>query len=101
LAKDRRKYRRTTHGLLRKGLESSKSKFKYLDCASDFRTLITSAFQTLSSLAPLEKAEVKQHIIKELVGLSAGDACDKINAEEASDFAAYLMTEMDNKGQYG
>jgi hypothetical protein len=43
--------------------------------------------------------EVKQHIIKELVGLSAGEACDKINEEEASNFAACLMTETDNKGK--
>jgi hypothetical protein len=37
--------------------------------------------------------------IKELVGQSVGEACDKINNEEASDFANYLMTEIDNKGK--
>jgi Zn-dependent M16 (insulinase) family peptidase len=38
--------------------------------------------------------------IKELlVGLSVGEAWNKINEEEASDFADYLMTEMDNKGK--
>ena len=98
LAKERRKYRRTTQRL-RKGLESNKSKFKLLDCASDFRSLITSAFRTLASFSTDEKAEVKQYIIKELVGLSAGAAWEKVNDEEACDFAAYLMTEMDNKGK--
>jgi hypothetical protein len=43
--------------------------------------------------------EVKQYIIKELLGLSAGDACDKIKEDKASDFAAYLMMEIDNKGK--
>ncbi len=37
--------------------------------------------------------------IKELVGLSAGEASDKINQEEATDFATYLMTEINNKGK--
>jgi hypothetical protein len=51
LAKDGRKYRRTTLRL-RQGLQSSsKTEFKYLDCATDFRSLITSAFETLSSLS--------------------------------------------------
>ena len=101
MAKDRKRYVRTTTQWLQKGLESSKSmsKFKYLDCASDLRSLITKAFQKLATLATHEKVEVKQHIIKELLGLSAGDDCEEIDEEEASDFAAYLMTEIDNKGK--
>jgi hypothetical protein len=99
LAKDRKKHRRTTLRLLQKGLMSSNSKVKYLDFTSDLRTLITEAFGTLATLATQEKEEGKQHIIEQLVGLSAGEACDEINEKEASDFAAYLMTEIDNKGK--
>jgi hypothetical protein len=98
LAKDQKSCHQTAHRL-RKGLESSKSKFKHLDCASDLRSLVTAAFQTLATLATHKQVEVKQHIIKELVGLSAGEACDKINEEEVSNFAACLMTETDNKGK--
>jgi hypothetical protein len=78
---------------------SSKAKLKFLDCDATFQSLITVAFQSLSNLDAEEKAEAKQHVIKELVGLSAGKDCHKINGEEASDFAAYLMTEIDNKGK--
>jgi hypothetical protein len=46
-----------------------------------------------------ERAEATTHVIKELVGLSAGEASDKINEEEATGFAAYLMAEINNKGK--
>jgi hypothetical protein len=89
LAKERKFYRYTA-GRLRKALDSSKAKFKYLDCGSGLRSLITKAFETLSNLDAEEKAEAKQHIIKELVGLSAGEDCDEINEEESSDFARLM-----------
>jgi hypothetical protein len=95
LAKDR-KIALQTARRLRKELDSSKAKFKFLDCSGGFRSLITDAFQTLGSLDAEEKAEAEQHVIKELTGLSAGEECDKINEKEASDFAACLMTELDN-----
>jgi hypothetical protein len=98
-ANDRKIYRYTAIRRLQKALESSKAKFKFLDCGSGFRSLITKAFQTLANLDAEEKAEAKQHVIKELVGLSAGEDCDTINEEEASGFAAYLITEIDNKGK--
>jgi hypothetical protein len=98
LTKDRKIDRRTV-GLLRKELKSSKAKFKLLDCASGFRSLVTKSFQTLGTLTTEERAEATQHVIKELIGLSAGKTHDKINEEEAADFAAYLMTEINNKGK--
>jgi hypothetical protein len=98
LAKDRKVHRYTARRL-RKALDSSKAKFKCLDCGSGFRSLIAKAFESLANLDAEEKAEAKQHVIKELVGLSAGEDCDEINEEEASDFASYLMTEIDNKGK--
>jgi hypothetical protein len=98
LAIDRKVYRNST-SILRQALVSTKAKFKFLDCGDSFQSLITIAFQSLSNLDAEEKAEAKQHVIKELVGLSAGKDCHKINGEEASDFAAYLITEIDNKGK--
>jgi hypothetical protein len=98
LAYDRKIYRFST-GILREALASSKAKFRFLDCESGFRSLITKAFQTLANLDPEERAVAKQHVIKELVGLSVGEDSHKINEEEASDFAAYLITEIDNKGK--
>jgi hypothetical protein len=47
-----------------------------------------------------ERAEMKHHIINALLGLSAGEAWDKIEKKEASDFAAYLMLEIDNNEGY-
>jgi hypothetical protein len=93
LAYDRKIYRFST-GILREALASSKAKFRFLDCESGFRSLITKAFQTLANLDPEERAVAKQHVIKELVGLSVGEDSHKINEEEASDFAAYLITEI-------
>jgi hypothetical protein len=66
LANDRKIYRKTA-GRLRTELKSSKAKFKLVDCASGFRSLITKSFQTLATLATEEKVEAKQHIIKELI----------------------------------
>jgi hypothetical protein len=59
LAKDRKIYHQTA-GRLRTEL---KAKFKLLDCASSFRTLIIKAFTTLATLDTKERAEAKQHII--------------------------------------
>jgi hypothetical protein len=61
LAKDRTFYRYTA-GRLRKALVSAKAKFKYLDCGSGFRSLITKAFETLANLDAGEQAEAKQHV---------------------------------------
>jgi hypothetical protein len=90
LAKDRMIYRQTA-GRLRTELQSSKATFKLLDCGSSFRTLISKAFTTLATLDTKEKAEAK-HIIAELIGVSAAEASDKINKEEAANFAAYIWT---------
>ena len=56
LAKDRKFYRYTA-GRLQKALESSKAKFKYLNCGSGFRSLITTACLALANLDAEEKAE--------------------------------------------
>jgi hypothetical protein len=98
LASDR-KFHRLTSTRLREGLNSSKAKFKHMDCASGFRELIAGAFVTLAKLDTEEKAAAKQHVIKELVGFSVGGDAAKIKEEEAVEFAAYLMTEIDNKGK--
>jgi hypothetical protein len=95
LAKDRKIYHKTA-GLLQKELKSPKAKFKLVDCASGFRTIISKSFQTLVTMTTEEREEATQHIIKELIGLAAGEASDQINEEEAT---GYLMTEINNKGK--
>jgi hypothetical protein len=98
LAKDR-KFHRFTARQLRLGLNSLKGKSKLINCASGFRELITRAFETLAKLDNEEKAAGKKHLIQQLVGFSAGADATEINKEEAVEFAAYLMTEIDNKGK--
>jgi hypothetical protein len=98
LAKYQKIYRQTA-GPLRKELQSLKAKFKLIHCSSGFRTLISKSFQTLETMITEERAEATQHVIKEVIGLSAGEASDKIHEEEATDFAAYLMAEINNKGK--
>jgi hypothetical protein len=93
-----RKFHCLTSTRLREGLNSS-AKFKHINCASGFREIITRAFDTLAKLDTEEKSAAKQHLIKQLVGFSVGSDAAKINEEEAVEFAAYLMTEIDNKGK--
>ncbi len=64
------------------------------------------AFETMANLDVDEKEEAKRHKISELVGLSIqndglheGDGVDEIKEDEATQFAAYLTTEIDNKGK--
>jgi hypothetical protein len=71
LARDR-KFHRLTSTRLREGLNSSKAKFKHMNCASGFRELITRAFDALAKLDTEEKSAAKQHLIKQLVGFSVG-----------------------------
>jgi hypothetical protein len=98
LARDR-KFHRLTSTRLREGLNSSKAKFKHMNCASGFRELITRAFDTLSKLDAEEKSAAKQYLIQQLISFSVGADAAKINEEEAVEFAAYLTTEIDNKGK--
>ena len=63
------------------------------------RELITWAFDAIAKLDTEEKSAAKQHLIKQLIGFAVGADAAKIKEEEAVEFAAYLMTEIDNKGK--
>jgi hypothetical protein len=105
LARDRHTYRKNIYRL-RKGISESKAKLKTTDLSSSLRSLIMTAFETMAKLDVNEKEEAKRHIISELVGLSIrkdglheGDGVDEIKEDEATKFAAYLTTEIDNKAK--
>jgi hypothetical protein len=56
--------------------------------------------ETLSYLAPLEKAEVKQHIIKELVSLSAGEVKGSADAAFQTDLKSKVSHSTKKAGEF-